>query len=133
MTKKVIKMEKIQLKPKLTTISLILILTFSSIIIAFPTVIAQDMPRKVTYAFIGAVPNPVGINQPVLLHVGISDQLSSTELGWENLTVTVRKPDGSTETLGPFRTDSTGGTGTTYTPTLVGSYYLQTHFPQQTQ
>ncbi len=125
-------MEKLQLKPKITTISLILILTFSSIIIAFPTVIAQDMPRKVTYAFIGAVPNPVGINQPVLLHVGISDQLSSTELGWENLTVTVRKPDGSTETLGPFRTDSTGGTGTTFTPTLIGSYYLQTHFPQQT-
>ncbi|MEJ2242727.1 MAG: PQQ-binding-like beta-propeller repeat protein [Candidatus Bathyarchaeota archaeon] len=31
----------------------------------------------------------------------------------------------------PFRTDSTGGTGTIYTPSMVGTYTLQTHFPGQ--
>ena len=41
------------------------------------------------------------------------------------------RPDGVTETLGPFNTDSTGGTGTTYTPTMEGTYKLQTHFPAQ--
>ncbi len=125
-------MKKLQLKTKIYTIALILVLTISAIVVALPIVSAQDMPRKVTYAFIGAVPNPVGVNQQVLLHVGISDQLSSAEFGWEGLTVTVRRPDESTETLGPFRTDSTGGTGTNYVPTMVGTYKLQTHFPEQT-
>ncbi len=77
------------------------------------------------------MPNPVGVNQEVLLHVGITDAIGTTADGWSNITVTVTKPDGSTETLGPFRTDSTGGTGTIYIPTLVGTYTFQTHFPEQ--
>lgn len=51
--------------------------------------------------------------------------------GFTGLTVTVTKPDGTKETLGPFRTDSTGSTGTSYTPTMVGNYTFQTHFPAQ--
>jgi outer membrane protein assembly factor BamB len=45
--------------------------------------------------------------------------------------VTVTKPDNTTETLGPFNTDTTGGTGTSYTPAMAGTYYFQTHFPEQ--
>ncbi|NVM24048.1 MAG: PQQ-binding-like beta-propeller repeat protein, partial [Desulfobacterales bacterium] len=55
----------------------------------------------------------------------------TTTDGWEGLTVTVTKPDGTTETLGPYRTDSTGITGDIYVPNQVGTYYLQTHFPEQ--
>lgn len=96
---------------------------------ALPTVNAQGT-RK-TYAFIGATPNPVGVGQQTLLHVGITQQLQSVNMGWEGLTVTVTSPDGTTQTLGPFRTDSTGGTGAQYTPASVGNYTLQTHFPEQ--
>jgi hypothetical protein len=39
---------------------------------------AQDM-RKKTYAFISAVPNPVGVNQELLLHLGVKVSLTSTE------------------------------------------------------
>jgi hypothetical protein len=92
----------------------------------------QDPPRKKTYAFIGATPNPIGVNQQVLLHVGITHQLSSAQYGWEDLTVVVTRPDGSQETLGPFRTDSTGGTGAVLIPTMIGTYQLQTFFPEQT-
>jgi hypothetical protein len=42
------------------------------------------------------------------------------------------KPDNTTETLGPFRTDSTGSTFTVYVPDQVGTYQLTTNFPQQT-
>ena len=123
-------MKKIKFKTKAFIISLIVLLTLSAIVISLPAVIAQANVKS--YPYIGAVPNPAGVNQPVLLHVGITAYLSSQDMGWEGLTVTVTKPDGSTETLGPFRTDSTGGTGTLYTPTMVGTYTLQTHFPQQT-
>src|SRR5450759_3987039 len=65
---------------------------------------------KKTYPFIGAMPNPIGVGQETLIHLGISDQCSWPQPGWEGLTVTVTKPDGTTQTLGPFTTDTTGGT-----------------------
>ena len=115
---------------------MLLILTFAISIIALPASAQLNVPyvstgKCKTYAFIGATPNPVGAGQNVLLHVGITQQLSLVQYGWEDLTVTVTKPDGKTDTLGPFRTDSTGGTGTIYTPAVAGNYTFQTHFPEQ--
>jgi outer membrane protein assembly factor BamB len=86
---------------------------------------------QTSYPYIGAVPNPVGVNQLVLLHIGVQEPENRVDWGWEGLTVTAEKPDGTTETLGPFDTDATGGTGGTFTPTMVGTYKLQTHFPKQ--
>jgi len=85
-----------------------------------------------TYAFIGAMPNPVGVGQETLLHIGITQQLSLVSMGWDDLSVTITKPDGTTETISNIRTDSTGGTGRVFIPTMVGNYTLQTHFPEQT-
>ena len=86
---------------------------------------------KSTFAYIGAMPNPVGVGQAVMLHVGIPDALNTYTDGFTDLTVIVTKPDNTTETIGPYRTDSTGGTGAIYTPTMVGTYHLKTHFPGQ--
>jgi outer membrane protein assembly factor BamB len=123
---------KNRIKTIIMAIASLLIIITSAMLITIPSVIAQEPDIvKETFAYIGATPNPIGVNQEVLLHVGITDFLSATRYGWEGLTVTVTKPDGSTETLGPFRTDSTGGTGTLLIPTMVGTYKLQTHFPAQ--
>jgi len=112
-----------------TLIALILMFAMTVSLFTMPTVNAQG--KKKTYAFIGATPNPVGVGQEVLIHVGITDPVADVTLGWEGLTVTVTKPDGHTETLGPFRTDATGGTGTVYLPTEAGKYTFQSHFPEQ--
>jgi outer membrane protein assembly factor BamB len=119
-------------KTKLSTIALILVLTLSATLVALPDAFAQEFSSKKTYAYIGAVPNPVGVKQEVLLHIGISDQLSSVEMGWEDLSVTIERPDGGTDTITDIRTDATGGTGRVYVPDMAGTYYLQTHFPTQT-
>jgi hypothetical protein len=87
--------------------------------------------HKKTYAYIGATPNPVAVGEEVLVHLGISEALQITQDKWFGLTVTVTKPDGTTQTLGPFNTDSTGGTGTILVPDQEGTYKLQTHFPAQ--
>jgi outer membrane protein assembly factor BamB len=110
-------------------LSTILILSIAMPIFALQTANAESTMK--TYAFIGAMPNPAGVNQDVLLHIGISQALQNAADGWEDLTVTVTHPDNHTETLGPFRTDSTGGTGSVYVPTMVGNYTFQTHFPEQ--
>ncbi len=117
-------------KPTNIVITLILMLTLTMPLIALDSANATVYHKK-TYAYIGATPNPVGVNQEVLIHVGISDALNNVADGFTDLTVTVRKPDNSTETLGPFKTDSTGGTGTVLVPTMTGTHYLQTHFPEQ--
>jgi hypothetical protein len=92
---------------------------------------AEAAGTKKTFAFIGALPNPVGVGQEVLLHIGIPDATAWPQPGWTGITVTVTKPDGTTQTLGPFTTDTTGGTGTIYIPAIAGNYTLQSHFPEQ--
>jgi len=119
-------------KSKLSTIALILLLTISATLVALPAATAQDAPEQNTYAFLGAMPNPVGVTQPVLLHVGITDYLSSYDMGWEGLTITIVDPEGIETSIEDIRTDSTGGTGRMFTPMKVGTYILQTHFPTQT-
>jgi hypothetical protein len=117
---------------KIATITLVLLLAISAMIVALPAVSAQEaIGTKETVAYLGAMPNPVGVNQQVLLHIGITDYLQSAELGWEGLTVEVTAPDGTEEILGPYTTDSTGGTGDIFVPTMSGTYIMRTHFPEQ--
>jgi outer membrane protein assembly factor BamB len=122
-------MQKIKNRTMTTLITLILALTIAIPLFALPNANAASILQ--TFSFIGATPNPVGVGQSTLLHIGVTQQLSLVQYGWKGLTVTVTKPDGTTETLGPFTTDSTGGTGSVFIPSVVGNYTLQTHFPEQ--
>jgi len=117
-------------KAKTIAISTVLMVTIAISLVALPSE-AQIVGSTESYPFIGATPNPVGVGQEVLLHIGITQQLQITQDGWEDLTVTVTDPDGHTQTLGPYRTDSTGGTGDIFIPDVEGTYTLQTHFPGQ--
>jgi hypothetical protein len=89
-----------------------------------------------TYAYINVAPNPVGVGQSV--NVGFWIQIPTPTASesngdrWTGLTVKVTHPDGTTETLGPFTADATGGTHTTYTPTVIGNYTFKMFFGGQT-
>jgi hypothetical protein len=112
-------------------IAMLLLLTFAaSLVMSLPTTQAQAAKRT-SFAFIDAVPNPVGVGQEVLIRFGISQLLGYPEDGWTGITVTIVKPDGTTQTLGPLRTDSTGGSATVFTPSVAGTYKLTTNFPEQ--
>ena len=95
------------IKKRLFAFFCVLVFVMSTTLAFLPTVVAQDYQEKTTYAYIGATPNPVGVNQEVLLHVGITDYLEVAEDGWEGLTVTVTDPLGEVTVLGPYRSDST--------------------------
>ncbi len=113
------------------TIAIVIITALAiSMFTGFATAVAEP-ERRVTYAYIGATPNPIGINQETLLHIGITQQYMGVYGGWDGLTVKVTDPDGEVTTLGPFETDPTGGTGSIFVPTKVGNYTLQTFFPEQ--
>ncbi len=88
-----------------------------------------------TYSFLNVSPDPIGVGQAAFVNFWI-DKVPPTAEGqwgykWHDMTVTVTKPDGTTETLGPFSSDAAGGTWTTYTPTMEGNYTFVGHFPTQ--
>src|SRR4030042_538437 len=94
------------------------------------TVKAETTTMK-TYAISDAIPSTVGVGEETLLKCGITEALASASYGWTGITITVVKPDGTTETLGTFTTDSTGSTYTSYIPDQTGTYNLTTNFPEQ--
>jgi hypothetical protein len=123
-------------KNRNTVFALFLVLTFafSSIAIFMPVqpAAAQTTMTMKTYAISDAIPNPIGLGESTLLKVGITQAAPSASYGWSGITITVIKPDGTTQTLGPVTTDSTGSTYISYTPDQVGNYNITTNVPQQT-
>jgi hypothetical protein len=115
------------------TLSILILVAFLvSTIAAIPIQPANAVATQKTYPIADAIPNPVGVGQQTLLKCGISEAAPSASYGWTGITITVTKPDGTTETLGPFTTDSTGSTYTLYTPNQVGNYTITTNFPNNT-
>ena len=98
---------------------------------ALPTADAQTTDWVTTYPFVIPIDNPVGVGQECLLWFGITDMCVWPQTGWKDLTITETLPDDTTETLSHLNTDTTGGGGTTYIPTMEGTYYFQVHFPEQ--
>jgi len=104
--------------------------------IAIPIASAHSPPwTSTTYCYIAPCPPTVGTGQQVLLVVWINP-FPPTAIGamgdrW-TFYVDITKPDGTTQTLGPLKSDPTGSTFTSYTPTLVGTYTLIARFPGQT-
>ncbi len=121
---------------KVTTIALILTFALTSVLAIVPTTHAHDPPWTITtYAYCNVAPNPAGLGQTVTVGfwLQVPPPTASGALGdrWHNLKVTVTKPDGSSEVLGPFSSDATGGTFTTYTPSALGNYTFVFSFPGQ--
>lgn len=104
---------------------------------AMPTGNAHTPPWSIpTWAYLSVMPNPVGVEQTVYIGFWL-DKVPPTayqEYGdrWHNFTVTVTKPDGVTEQLGPFTSDAAGGAATTYVPTQIGNYTFVFNYPGET-
>ena len=112
-------------------IASMMVITIALTLFALPTANAQTGVSKNTFAYVGAMPNPVGVGQQTLITAGITHATAWPQPGWTGVTVTVTKPDGTTQTLGPVTTDTTGMTGIVFTPNVAGIYYLETNFPEQ--
>ena len=111
---------------------MILVLAITTLIGGISIAKAQPPgPDKKTFAFVGLIPDTVGVGQEVLVHMGINTPTGGPEWGWTGLTAKITRPDGTTQTLGPFTTDATGGTGGAFTTSQVGTYTVQVFFPEQ--
>jgi len=83
-------------------------------------------------AFLAINPNPVGVNQQVTVIAWLQPVTPSPAERFLDFTVTITKPDGHTDTLGPTEAFPMGAAIWTYTPTTIGEYTFKFSFPGQT-
>ena len=121
----------------LYTFVLILMLLFSVAAVGIQSVSAHDPPQNInTFAYVSAAPNPIGVNQQMIIYMWL-DKAPPTASGaygdrWKGFTLTITKPDGTTETQGPFTSDPVGFAWLNYYPSQIGQYKLRFDFPGQT-
>jgi hypothetical protein len=121
-------------KDKTVAIALILLLTLSAAIavtVQFEAH-AADLP---TFLFVTASPNPVGKGQACYIGAMFS-RPAPTVSGWtgdlyQNVTIDITDPDGVKTVMGPYLASAAAGVQFTYTPSKVGNYTLQAHYPGQ--
>lgn len=121
-----------------TTLSILLILllscslTFAVASTAKAQVYAADYP---TFSYLVVTPNPVGVEQTVSIAFWLDKApplINTVEYyGW-NFTLTITNPDGSTQTKGPFESDSLGGWYYQFTPSAIGVYKIKATFIEAT-
>ena len=85
-----------------TLIALILIVSMSASIVLLPIVSAHTPPWTIiSYAYVVAAPNPIGINQVVSVTLWIDTPLPSSAVGNDirrhDYTLTITKPEGTTD------------------------------------
>jgi hypothetical protein len=114
-----------------TAIVAILLLSMLSFVIT-PASAADRQP----YAFLSARPNPVGVNQTVLIVMWL-DMLPGVAYpgvataNWKNFTLTITSPDGHIETV-VQDSDPAASTYVTWIPTQTGNYTLNFRYPGET-
>jgi outer membrane protein assembly factor BamB len=105
-------------------ILLLFMLSMGLAIPAIDTVKAQ----RIFYPYIYVAPNPIGLGQSVNIGFGFTMPTNDISYfsGW---ILTATSPSGKNQTLGPFSSDATGGTGTSFTPDAAGTWSFQAYYP----
>ena len=84
-----------------------------------------------TRLFISAVPNPVGVGQQLNIQWWLAIPNPIAGQTWDNVEVTVEKPDGKTQTFSGLKSDINGGAYIGFTPDSTGTYKIHASFPGQ--
>jgi len=121
-------------KQILFTIALILMLAVSTFMTSAhaQTGTAANPLQVPTNAFLSVEPNPVGVNQKLAVTLWLAQIPPFNGAGdgqpYQGYTFTVTKPDGTTQTFGPYGSDYIGTFYTTFTPTTTGKYSFQFNY-----
>ena len=122
-----------------SVIAIALVLIFSMITCTTLMVSVQGQGEGIeipTYAHVNIAPNPAGIGQTCSLNFFLTKPPPTAWMGgagdvYENMIIEVVDPSGNEETLGPYYSDPTGGSFTTFVPDEVGEYTFQLFYEGQ--
>ena len=114
-------------KTKTSSILLLTLLILSlTLFVNIPVAKAVDIK---TYAFIAVSPNRVSLGESTVVNIWLQPIPPSQFYVFHGLSVTVTKPGGTTETLGPFTTYTIGSAYFNYVPSAVGDYSFKLTYP----
>jgi outer membrane protein assembly factor BamB len=125
-------------KSKLASIVFILTLIMTPLIIIVSTTSAQPDLEIDTFAYLAVVPNVIGIGQQVRVTMWLDKMPPSDvpggddplgKLRFQNFTLKITKPDGTTTEMGPYQSDYIASAYLLYTPNQAGEYTFQFIFP----
>ena len=125
-----------QNKTKISTITLILVLTIAPILLASPIVTAHDPAWEIpTWTYLIASPDPIGVGQRLLFGI-LSNTPPPTAGGiygdrWTFI-IDVTLPNGNIESLDPIASDATGNSYAVYFPDQVGTYTFVVRMEEHT-
>ena len=122
---------------KNSTYAIITLVLMATIVlpISFTFVTAQSSPIQAqSHAFLTVSPNPIGVGQQASVVMWLAEippfDRTGVSVDFEGFKVTVTSPDGTNQTLGPFKSDDIGAAYSKYTPTTTGTFYFPIHFPR---
>jgi hypothetical protein len=127
-----------QKSKKMFAFALLLMMTISAASIALPITNAHYPPWTIpTFAFLTVSPSPIGVGQQALVIMWIdktSPDALNTQYGefFGGYKLTITKPDGNKEVMGPYMSEATSTKFLVYTPNQVGVYKFVFDFPGQT-
>ena len=128
-------MEKTRNRIVTIVIAIFLTISMSASIMLVPNASAHTPAWQIpTYAYVQAVPNPVGVGQSALIYMWVDKIPDGAELGnsirFQNYQLTITAPD-KTVTTQTFATvqDPTSNQHYSFTPTQTGTYTLNFTFP----
>lgn len=132
------KMQATKNKSMAILITLILTISMSASMISTSTVNAHTPAWTiVSYAYMVAAPNPIGVGQTVAIDMWIDTPIVgatiSNDIRRHDYTLTITKPDGTTDSKHwDIITDPTSVQYYQYAPDQVGDYTLKFDYPDQT-
>jgi hypothetical protein len=125
-------------KTKAAAIALVLTLSLAASMMLLPTASAHTPAWQIpTYAYIHAVPNPVGVGQTVSVYIWLTNYYYgagfTNDLRFHNYKLSITAPNGAVTTQNfPVVKDTTSNQHTTFVPDQVGEYTLEFTYPGQT-
>ena len=131
-------MQILKNKKATTAIVIFLIAAITATTVLIPSTNAHSPPWTiVSYAYLSAAPNPVGVGQAMDIVMWVDAPLVGStvdnDVRRHDYTLTITKPDGTIETKNwPIVSDSTSIQFYQYTPDQLGTYTLKFDYKGQT-
>lgn len=82
-----------------------------------------------THSFVSVSPNRISLGEDTVVNIWLQPIPPAAALVFHGLSVTITKPDGTTEKLGPYTTYSIGSAYFNYVPTMLGNYSFKLTYP----
>ena len=120
-----------------TAIALLMIFSMTAALMVIPSTKAHTPSWEIqTYAYVTALPNPVGVGQYTLIYMWLNSLFDGADLAndyrFHNYQLTITKPNGDVEThTFDYISDPTSNQGFSYAPDQAGEYILNFTFPGQ--